>query len=114
MEGAAGGELVAADRAPVLVRGHRDRAAGAFAGREIRMGIDLHRGDFSAPGAGDASARRREGVFAAKGAGRFSGNRIGRKERKGGAGQAEAERGFSIGLTGRGGAIKNEELRMKN
>ena len=43
VEESAGGEFVAADRAAVLVGGDRDRAAGAFAGRKIRMGIDLHR-----------------------------------------------------------------------
>ena len=42
MEGATGGECVAADRAAVFIGGHLDGAAGAFADRKPGMGIDFH------------------------------------------------------------------------
>ena len=45
MEGAAGGNFIAAEWTAVFVGGHLDGAAGTFAGREFRVGIDLHPGN---------------------------------------------------------------------
>ena len=58
MQRAAGGEFIAADRAAVLVRRHVDRAAGAFTGWKLRLGIDLHRVELIR-----TDERRKEDVF---------------------------------------------------